>query len=122
MVHNTVVMNRKNASFLSVPSGAVTVKLTANLFSGVGRPTLMAGGFPSGAIMQKYNLVTTSGVAGSDFINGPVFWPGTALMPQITLTVVPDPTYLKDSPAPFVLRTLPAGTRYIGALQATASW
>lgn len=124
LVHNTVVMTRPGGYFIKAPAATHSVKLTANLFAGIGRPGLVIGGrspldaLP--AIEQRDNLLTsTVHFKRADDIAAPSFWPGPHLLPQMPLPRAPDLQYEVDAPRPLELRRLPvAGRRLIGALQA----
>ena len=121
MVHNTVVITRSGGFFLSAPSSTQSVKLTANLFAGTNNPGLITDGFAAGNITQRDNVMSTaSNFSGEDNIAAPNFWPTSLLQAQITLSGVPDPTYLNDSPSPLMVRTFaPGAARRSGALQAS---
>lgn len=121
MVHNTVVMTRSGGFFLSAPSATQSVRLTANLFAGTNNPGLITDGFSVGSVVQGDNVTSiASNFSGADNIASPNFWPNASLQTQITLSTVPDPNYLSDSPSPLTLRTFASGAaRRSGALQAS---
>ncbi|HEY6356280.1 MAG TPA: right-handed parallel beta-helix repeat-containing protein [Burkholderiaceae bacterium] len=118
MVHNTVVMTYSGGGYIVAPAGTQSLKLTANLFAGIGSPRLIGGGIASAAVTQQAHFTAAaSSFSDADNISSPNFWPIAALRSQIGLPNVPDPTYASDSPQPFVLRALSNGPRMIGALQ-----
>ncbi|WP_137922637.1 right-handed parallel beta-helix repeat-containing protein [Hydrogenophaga sp. 2FB] len=118
LAHNTVVITRSGGAFLSVASGATSVKLTANLFAGTGSPTQITGGYAAGNATQLNNVTSVaSNIPGASNIATPNFWPNATLQALIGLSVVPDASYTRDAPAPYILRGLP-GSRKVGALQA----
>lgn len=118
MVHNTVVMTKSGGAFVSVPAGAQSVRLTANLFAGTGSPTFISGGFASGNVQQASNLISTaSNFSGADSIASPNFWPNEPLRSQAALTTIPDAGYTSDSPVPTTLRSISGSSLAIGALQ-----
>ena len=118
MVHNTVVITRSGGAFLSAPSNTQSVKLTANLFAGTNGPGLIVGGFPSASVAQHDNLITTaSNFTGVDSVAAPNFWPNVSLQAQAVVGDVPDATYTRDAPHPFITRSIGAGPRRVGALQ-----
>ncbi len=119
VVHNTLVTQRPRGSFFLAAAGTASIRLTANLFAGTGEQALVAGGFASGNAAQAGNVFSLAGnIPGATRINNPNFWPNAALQALIPLTGVADAGYVRDAPAPFVLRALPAGgARKAGALQ-----
>ena len=119
MVHNTVVITRSGGSFLAAPGGTQSLKLTANLFAGTGGPSLITGGFASGNIVQSGNVTNSAAnIPGADNIASPNFWPNATLQALIGVPSVPDAGYASDSPQPFTLRSISAGSRVAGAWQA----
>ena len=115
--HNTVVVTRSGGAFLSIPSGVSSVKLTANLFAGTNNPTLITGGYAVGNATQSNNVTSVaSNIPGASNISSPNFWPNATLQALIGLSVVPDASYVKDAPAPYILRGVPS-SRKVGALQ-----
>jgi len=118
MVHNTVAITRSGGAFLSIASGASSVRLTANLFAGTGNQSLITSGFASGNAVQASNVTSlASNIPGATSIASPNFWPNATLQALIALTTVPDSTYTRDAPAPYVSRAI-SGARKVGALQA----
>lgn len=112
MTHNTVVTTLGRGNFVSVAGYTQQVALTANLFAGA---ATMISGAGAGILTQSSNLLTAaSNVPGAD---AGQFWPAAAFLPQLPLATVPDAQFAFDSPQPFRLRALTAGTRLIGALQ-----
>jgi hypothetical protein len=119
MVHNTVVMTRSGGTFITAPGGTQSVKLTANLFAGTDNPTFFSGGFASGNIVQQGNVTSTaSNIPGADNIAAPSFWPNATLRALIGLASVPDASYTRDAPRPYLLRSITASSRVSGAVQA----
>ena len=117
MVHNTVVMTRSGGTFLNASGSTQSVKLTANIFAGTGSPALISG-FPSGSVVQLDNRTfAASNIPGADNIAAPNYWPNATGLAQIGLTDVPDPSYAKDSPRPFSLRSIGSTARLAGGLQ-----
>jgi hypothetical protein len=118
MVHNTVVMTRSGGTFITAPGGTQSVKLTANLFAGTGSPAFFSGGFASGNIVQQGNVTSTaSNIPGADNIAAPNFWPNASLQALIGLSGVPDAGYTRDSPRPYLLRSITGSARVSGAVQ-----
>lgn len=119
LVHNTVVMTRNGGNFFYLPSPAESLTLTANLFAGTGSPAFLAGGFAIGNAVQSGNVTSSAAnIPGADNIALPDFWPNASLFAQIGLAGVPDPSYVRDAPRPFVLRDITAISRVAGAIQA----
>lgn len=118
LVHNTLVSTRTGGGYLYVASGASSVSLTANLFAGTASPALITGGFASGNVSQSQNVFdVAANIPGATNVSAPNFWPNSALQARIGLSGVPDAAYVNDTPRPFVLRAIGAGTRVAGALQ-----
>jgi parallel beta helix pectate lyase-like protein len=120
MVHNTVVMTYSGSGFVVAPSGTQSVRLTANVFAGIGAPRVIGGGVAGGAVTQLNNLATaTSNFSAVDNVAAPNFWPNATMQAQLGLPTVLDATYLNDAPQPLTLRPLRSGARMIGALQSS---
>ncbi|MDO9436432.1 MAG: hypothetical protein Q7T95_13430 [Hydrogenophaga sp.] len=118
MVHNTVAITRSGGAFLSVAGGTSSVRLTANLFAGTGNQALFASGYAAGNATQANNVTSlASNIPGATTIAAPNFWPNATLQALIGLSTVPDASYTRDAPAPYILRGLPS-SRKVGALQA----
>ncbi len=115
MVHNTIVITRPGGAFLSVPSATESVTLTANLLAGTGRTALVVGGFAESRIVQESNVRSERlelAASQPHRVAGLL-----ARIARIPLSVVPDPTYLRDEPSPFQSRAIGGGPRIAGALQ-----
>jgi hypothetical protein len=120
MVHNTLVMTYSGSGFVVAPSGTQSVRLTANIFAGIGAPRVIGGGVAGGAVTQLNNLATaTSNFSAVDNVAAPNFWPNATVQAQLGLPTVLDATYLNDAPQPLTLRPLRSGARMIGALQSS---
>ncbi len=116
-VHNTVVITRSGGAFFSIASGASAVRFTANIFAGTGNQNLVTG-YASGNVAQAGNVNSlASNIPGATRIANPNFWPDATLQALISLASVPDATYTRDAPAPYVSRAI-SGSRKAGALQA----
>lgn len=119
MVHNTVVTTRPNTIFLRVMAWAQSVKLTANIFAGVGTNTLISGTeFALPRIVQQSNVVLpASHFPGASNIAAPNFWPDAAGLALTGLPAVLQASYRNDTPVPYTLRPLSTGASRAGALQ-----
>ena len=114
LIHNTIVITRSGGAFLSVPSATESVTLTANLLAGTGRTALVVGGFAESRLVQQHNVHSSaSNLPRASSIESPRFWLDRAG----PLSVVPDPTYLRDEPSPFQSRAIGGRQRIAGALQ-----
>ena len=120
MTHNTLVSTYPGGAFVYANPGVVSVTLTANLLAGTNNPALFNGDV-AGKVVQANNLVSSAAkFSAADNIGNPSFWPSADLVAQALLAagVVPDAGYVIDAPRPFVLRSITARQRVIGALQA----
>lgn len=119
MVHNTIVMTRKGGAYLAAPGNTQSVRMTANLFAGIGTPSLVRRGFKPHKVVQLNNVhLSAHDIPGADSIDSPDFWPAAAVRGQMGLPGIADPDYRNDSPRPYSRRALASGARFAGALQA----
>lgn len=116
--HNTIVMTRHSGFFLRAPAATQSLRLTANIWAGTGSPSLLTGGYAVGNAVQSGNVsLQATQFPGASRLASPAFWPTAAALPALALTGVPDAAYTHDSPRPYALRAIAAGSRLAGALQ-----
>jgi len=120
MLHNTVVVDRPGANFLSVSAGAHALTLAANLFAGREDTTLIRGGFAPQRIARSVHAsLPAASLPHAGRPDEPDFWPGAALRDRLALKEPVDPAYTEDAPRPLTLRRLEGPGRISGALQRT---
>ena len=112
LIHNTLVNTMGRGTFISFAAYTQQATLTANLFAG--NAALSSGIAPALLAQQNDLMVGEGNVPGAATVD---FWPIAAIQPQLALAAPADTGYVADSPQPYILRTLAAGKRMIGALQ-----
>lgn len=118
MIHNTLVSSPSSTvAWLTAPSGAYPISMTANLLCGNGTG-MVTGGYSSGSITHVDEVSSTyDHIVDPDNVSVPNFHADGTLQPSVPLGDVPDATYAADSAVPLIVRALPAGARWCGALQ-----
>lgn len=117
MIHNTLASTDSGGTFVSIAAGVASVKLSANVFAGSGAGKYK--GVVSSKVSESGSVQCgVTGLTAPDNIGQPNFWPSTSSGGcAVTLSGVPDASYTRDAPRPYVLRSITATSRRSGALQ-----
>lgn len=118
MSHNSVVVDLPQGAFLSIAKGVDSATLVANLFAGNSRTQLLADPAARARVTETGSAVLEAkAMPGASDLRRPNFWPTSRLPPLVARVGDPVNVYMRDSPAPFLLRDVSAEERVAGALQ-----